>query len=78
MSKRENGIYVTHGKEMLVGYKALVTLPLVKDTTTSSIRPQLRRLFQTEMKLPAQVMQQLSLQNLAKKKPQKSGSISWT
>ena len=25
MSKRENGIYVTHGKEMLVGYKALVT-----------------------------------------------------
>lgn len=21
MSKRENGIYVTHGKEMLVGYK---------------------------------------------------------
>ena len=24
MSKRENGIYVTHGKEMLVGYKALV------------------------------------------------------
>ena len=24
MSKRKNGIYVTHGKPMLVGYKAVV------------------------------------------------------